>query len=203
MLIGNYLEVKIRNEKMPLNDLTAILTSETIASVFLPFIVIFAILYATLYHMNIFKKMPSIVVSFVLAIMLVMFHVLDMYHPCWDLVIIINNALPYIGIFLLGIVFLIIVCSIIGIRLDFLNKFTGTLYIGILIFIGYAFLTTVDEDCYDFDIQAIPLFDYIIPIALLALALWMLYKIFSSVGDGRSGRGRNRGNDGTGDGEIY
>lgn len=175
---------------MPLNDLETILTSEAIASVFLPFIVIFAVLYATFYNMNIFKKVPSIVVSFVLAIMLVMFHILDMYYPCWDLVVIINDALPLIGIFLLGVVFLIIVCAIIGIKLDYFKKFSSFLYFGILLFIGYAFLSGTTEECYDFgtniDIHSSPLLDYIALFALIACLIWLI-KMFSNFfgkGDG-------------------
>jgi hypothetical protein len=85
--------------------------------VLLPFILIFTIVFAILQKAEIFgpkTKNYNIMIALVMGLAVVFPHVLGYYPPDKDVVIIINHALPNVGIVLVAIVMALLILGIFG-----------------------------------------------------------------------------------------
>ncbi len=111
--------------------------------VFLPFILIFTIIFAVLQKIELFgegksRKFNSII-ALALAIGVIIPHSLNKYPPGTDVVQILNTALPNVSLFVVAIVFLLVVVGMFGGRAEWKNSWAGGIVTfiatGVLIFI--------------------------------------------------------------------
>lgn len=163
---------------MAINRLIIELENYGLTAVLLPFILIFTLIYAVLSKINLFEKNYNFVISGVMALTTVMLHVLDRYPPCWDVVVIINNAVPKISLLIIVIIFFLLVVGVVGVNLSFFNKFMSWIAIVIFIFFIYIFLTSRGEGCptYNFDFLFIPYLEFILPLLAFILIIWFITK---------------------------
>lgn len=105
------------------------LDSWGLTDVLLPFALIFAILFAILQKAKIFgeeARKVNIVVSMVIGFMVVFPHVLGVYPQGWDVVEIMNNALPNVSLIVVAIVMALILIGLFGGEATWLgNRISG------------------------------------------------------------------------------
>lgn len=118
------------------------LDSWGLTDVFLPFALIFAILFAILQKAKIFGsdgRKTNIVVSTVIALMVVFPHVLGLYPAGWDVVEIMNNALPNVSLVVVAIVMALILIGLFGGEATWLgNRISG--WIAVISFLVILFI---------------------------------------------------------------
>ena len=88
-----------------------------VSDILLPFLLIFAIVFAILEMTKIFgadKKNINVIVSLVMGLSIIFPHLTGSYPPTRDVVDIINRALPGVSLLLVAIVSLLIVLGMIG-----------------------------------------------------------------------------------------
>jgi len=94
-----------------------------VSKVILPFILIFTIVFATIEKAQILSKEEAknkkyaIVVALVVAFAVVIPHVTGAYYYGFDVVEIINNALPQVGLLLVSIVMMLLTIGLWGVKL--------------------------------------------------------------------------------------
>ncbi|MFH1916597.1 MAG: hypothetical protein ABIJ21_05000 [Nanoarchaeota archaeon] len=154
-----------------------------IMDVLLPFLLIYVLIFAILQKINLFKKGPHSGIALALALGVVIPHVMGRYPECWDVVVIINNAIPKISILLVAILaFLMIVVFVNG--SSFVAKGMGWALMAFIAYVTYVFLTS--GGCNEFDPFAIPFLQYLLPIGLFVLLIWFITR-----DEGPSGGGGN------------
>ncbi|MBC8495565.1 hypothetical protein H8D36_05400 [archaeon] len=163
-----------------------------LVDVILPFIIIFTVLYVGLAKVHLFGKEKRIrtMLALALAAGVIVPHVLQTYPPCWDVVEIINTALPNVVMIGIAIVSFMMVAAIVGFNINSASTFLGWAVIVIFGFVTYTFLTSGGQGCYHGSMQALPIswLEYILPILVFAVIIW-----FVTRGGGGGGR----------DGDIY
>lgn len=164
---------------------TLIYTLERIGltDVLLPFILIFTIVWAVLKKASILASEPklndrlSIVVATALSLIAVVPHVVGGYPGGIDVVEIINNALPSIAVLLVGIIMVLILIGIWGIKAEAGGKNIGSI-IAMLAFlvVGYIFAESAGWNIrynlfgwIDYDTQAV-----LVAILVFALIIWFV-----------------------------
>jgi uncharacterized membrane protein YozB (DUF420 family) len=107
---------------MNLQDIIIALDNIGLRDVLLPFILIFAIVFAVLSNINLFgkdKKNINVVIALVLALTVVIPHVTGTYPPGGDVVDIMNKAMPNVSLIIVAVIMLLLLVGVWGI------KFTG------------------------------------------------------------------------------
>lgn len=103
---------------MALQDALQLLDQLGFTDVFLPFILIFTIVFAVLEKIHLFgegkSKKYNSVIALSLAIGVVIPHVLGKYPAGSDIVEILNNALPNVSIVIVALVFLLVFIGLFG-----------------------------------------------------------------------------------------
>ncbi|RMF05576.1 hypothetical protein D6764_04350 [Candidatus Woesearchaeota archaeon] len=126
-----------------LEDYIRILDSWGLTDVLLPFALIFAILFAILQKAKIFgedAKRINIVVSAVIGFMVVFPHVLGLYPAGWDVVEIMNDALPNVSLVIVAIVMALILIGLFGGEATWLgNRISGWIALISFLIIIYIF----------------------------------------------------------------
>lgn len=84
--------------------------------IILPFLLIFAVLYLGLSRMKAFKKNISIVLALCISLLVIITHLKEGFSPCYDLVVIINNAMPQFGLVVLALISFVFIIAAIGIK---------------------------------------------------------------------------------------
>lgn len=140
--------------------------------VIVPFFLIFTIVYSILRKIDMFKKKQDGIIAFVMALATIIPHVTETYPVCWDIIIIINNALPKVSLIVIGIVSFLLLLGMLGVKLDQLQKFTNFAVVVIGLYIVYAFLSTPSE-CYNFHISSNWI--YLLILGLVAGLLWWIF----------------------------
>ncbi len=168
--------------------------------VILPFLLIVSILYVAIAAVPNFNRNSAIVISLSIALITIITHLLGLYPECWDVVVIINGALPKVALLIVAIVAVFLLLGIFGMNMEFFQRFLGVIGAGIIGFIAYAFLTSGGEGCNALEDLSVtfPIFDWpsfgflewLIPLFLAGLFLWFIISRF----------GRNNGGGGGGSG---
>lgn len=92
-----------------------------LSDVILPFFLVFTVVFAVLQKAMIFGKDKSdnkrfnLIIAMVMAFAVVIPHLLGSYPPNMNAVLIINNALPQVSVFVIGIVMLLLMLGVFGI----------------------------------------------------------------------------------------
>ncbi len=151
----------------------------------LPFILIFTILFVFIRRYEAFNDRIALVLSLVIALITIMTHQFGLYPPCWDVVDIINGAMPKITLFIIAIAVMFIVLSMVGIQVAFFQRILAYIAIGIIGFVSYTFLTSGGPGCeliggfsympsfFYFD-WIYDLLEWVIPIGLVVFLFWFL-----------------------------
>ena len=88
-----------------------------VTDVFLPFLLIFILVYAILQKTHILgqeKKKLNVMLSVIIGLLVVIPHVLGTYPHGWDVVQIINEAVPSVAFVLVAVVMLLILLGVFG-----------------------------------------------------------------------------------------
>lgn len=156
---------------------------ETIG-LFVPFLLVTFIVHSALKNMNMFSKRASGVISVIMGISIVMPHVMGTYPECWDLVVIINQSLPTIGLTIVGLFVFFIILGFIGFGRN-LSGFQGPVSLFFMGVVVWTFLSSGKDDlvCPRYDLGFL---ESAILLVFLFGIPWLLFKLFSG---GRRRRG--------------
>ena len=109
-----------------------------LTDVLLPFLLIFAIVFAVLDRAKIFgaeRKNINIVIAVVVALLVVIPHVTGDYPPGADVIEIMNNAIPNVSIVIIAVVMLLILIGVFGVNVNIAGKSLGGLVAMVAVFI--------------------------------------------------------------------
>ena len=109
----------------------------------LPFLLIFTIVFAVLQNTHILgrdRKNFNVIVALVLSLMAVIPHVMNTYPPGADVILIINSALPNVGVVIIAIIMLLLIMGAFGAEIDitgsgFVSGAVPIVALGIILFI--------------------------------------------------------------------
>lgn len=104
---------------MNLQSIIIALDNIGLRDVLLPFILIFAIVFAVLSNINLFgdkKKNINVVIALVLALTVVIPHVTGSYPAGGDVVDIMNKAMPNVSLIIVAVIMLLLMVGVWGIR---------------------------------------------------------------------------------------
>lgn len=153
----------------------AIFGNTDITEVILPFLLIFCLVFFLVSMTRLFKMAGAMIVGAVMGLALVIPHALGTYPECWDVVDLLNLAIPRIGIMMLIIVSFLILVVIIGLQIDAFKKYMGWFLMAVIVFIGYVFFSSGGEGCFgEGEFVLIPYLEYIIPVGLLIVAILLM-----------------------------
>ena len=114
-----------------------------LTDVLLPFLLIFAVVFAILQKVKIFgkdKKNINVILSLVIGLLVVIPHVTNSYPPGQDVVEIMNSAIPNISIILIAIVMLLILVGVFGSEVDIAGtSLAGWIALASFLVVGYIF----------------------------------------------------------------
>ena len=117
-----------------------------LTDVLLPFLLIFAVVFAILQKVKIFgkdKKNINVILSLVIGLLVVIPHVTNSYPPGQDVVEIMNSAIPNISIILIAIVMLLILVGVFGSEVDIAGtSLAGWIALASFLVVGYIFGTS-------------------------------------------------------------
>jgi hypothetical protein len=133
--MANLQSVILQLEAMGLTDLLV------------PFMLIFAVIFAILNAIKLFKKNINLVVALAISLLTIIPHITGSYPPCYDVVKIINSAAPKIGLVVISIIMFLLVVGLFGLKLNFFEKFMPYIAIVIVIITAYSFLSSNTEGC--------------------------------------------------------
>ena len=153
-----------------------------------PFVLIFAVVFAVLANVKLFKRKISIIVALVVSLLTVIPHVTGSYSKCYDVVLIINSALPKMGMVLIGMLMFLLVVGVLGVKLDFFTKALPFIVIAIAGITVYNFLTSNFLGCgviLTIPTSIIGLLPFLIP--LLVLLAIILFTIGGKDSKGKNG----------------
>jgi hypothetical protein len=100
-----------------LEEFIRIMDAWGLTDVMLPFLLIFVVIFALMAKARILgedKKKYNLVVALVIALLVVIPHVLDLYPPGGDVVDIMNTALPQVSLIAVAIIMLLILIGLFG-----------------------------------------------------------------------------------------
>jgi len=151
----------------------------------LPFFLIFVIVFAVLRKSEILgkgdkSKSYDVVVSIIIGLLVVIPHVVGLYPPNADVVVIMNRALPNIALVLVALLALFLIVGLFGGTAAWAGKLTGWVALISFILVVYIFGRAANWFQYlpdwlwwldDPDTQAL-----IIVIAVFAIVIWMITK---------------------------
>lgn len=143
--------------------------------VIIPFFLIFTAVYAVAQRVKQIKRFAG-VISFIMALSAIIPHVLGTYPPCRDVVVIIMNALPRIGIMLVIVITFFLVILLVGVS-NSIGKAAGAFIVGgSLIYIIYAFLSQPDPYCQPWFpwMIYIPWLDYLLAAGVIVGIVWFV-----------------------------
>lgn len=106
--------------------------------VILPFILIFAVVFAALQKVKIFgekNERVHIIIALVLAFAVVIPHVTYMYPPEADVVDIINTSLPQIAVVIVAILMMMVLVGLVGEEWEALKGLVGLISVLVLVYI--------------------------------------------------------------------
>ena len=98
----------------------------------LPFLLIFTVIFAILQRTKIIgdgKKNFNTIISLVFALLVVIPHILGTYPPGGDVVQIINNALPEVGLLIIGILMVLLILGVFGVKWKIMGTSWATLFL--------------------------------------------------------------------------
>lgn len=89
--------------------------------VFLPFVLVFTLVYAVLHKIKLFgkeSKQFDVMIALVMGLAVIFPHVLGYYPPDRDIVLIINHSLPNVSVVIVAIVMALIIIGVFGKRFE-------------------------------------------------------------------------------------
>ncbi|HLD42535.1 MAG TPA: hypothetical protein VJB08_00935 [Candidatus Nanoarchaeia archaeon] len=130
-----------------LDNFVRMLETWGFTDVLLPFILVFAILYALLQKIEIFghdKKNIHLVISLVIGLLFVIPHVTNTYPPNADLVNIVNQFLPTVSVLVVVVVMFLLLIGIFGAQAGWTNYFGGSIVVLAIIAVIWIFGAAAD-----------------------------------------------------------
>ena len=113
-----------------------------LTDVLLPFLLVFAVVFAILQKVKIFgsdKKNINVILSLVIGLLVVIPHVTNSYPAGQDVVEIMNSAIPNVSIILIAIVMLLILVGVFGNEWDI----AGTGFASWIAFLSFGIVTYI------------------------------------------------------------
>lgn len=123
-------------------DLIIRLENMGLTDVLLPFVLIFAIVFAVLQRAMLFgekRKNINVIVSLVIALLVVVPHVTGGYPVNADPVEIMNTAIPNVSLVIVGVIMLMILVGVFGVNVNIAGKSLG----GIVALLSFAVIVFI------------------------------------------------------------
>ena len=155
---------------------TFLLDSYVLTDIIVPFFLIFTITFILASRIDFFTKSHSVIIGMIMGLMVVIPHVYNRYPPCGDVVEIIKNSLPKISLLIVAIVCFFLILGMVGLNLNFLERFMGGIALLVFGFMIYTFLTSRGNGCFNYylNLPDIPFLDYLIPLPIFGLVIWFV-----------------------------
>src|SRR3989338_10198213 len=105
------------SQAFQLEEFIRILESWGLTDVLLPFMIFFVIIFAVLQKTRVLgddKRRFNAIISFAIAMLVVVPHVLGKYPPGADVIDIMNEAIPNVSIIVIAIIMLLIIVGVLG-----------------------------------------------------------------------------------------
>jgi len=162
------------------------LESLGLTDLLIPFLLIFAVIFSILNVIKLFKRNINIVLALVISLLTVIPHINKTYPRCYDVITIINQATPQIGLLVIAVVMFFLVVGLFGMKLDFFTKFLPIIAIGAFLATVYIFFTSSSSGCGLGNILpsiwSLPGWQYVIPGTVLVIIIWFIVR-----GKGKAG----------------
>ena len=145
----------------------------------IPFIIIFCLVYLILQGMRKFGKAPNIALSFTMALIPVVLHVLGRFPPCWDVIVMMNNSMTWFAKIMIALLVFFFILGLFGIQVSFLRRAIGWIAIGTTIVITYIMLNSRGPGCDEYRIDVIawlPYGEWIIAGAIFLFLIWLMLR---------------------------
>lgn len=115
---------------------------------FLPMLLFTAIFYAVLAKIKMFEKnRTNTILSLTLAAIITFAHLTGTIDRCWDVIAIMNTALPKLGIYIFGLLIFMIMLGIVGVAKQVTDNWKNSFLAVTLLFLIYSFLTSRGSSC--------------------------------------------------------
>ncbi len=173
------------------------LESYGLTDALLPFLLIFAVVFAILQKVKIFgkdKRNINVILALVIGLLVVIPHVTNSYPPGGDVVEIMNNAIPNVSLILISIIMLLILVGVFGSEIDIAGtSLAGWIALISLLIVGYIFGRAAGWFQYlpnwlqwldDPDTQAL-----VIILLVFGLLIWFVTKEPKKTTEGRINKG--------------
>ncbi len=131
------------SQAFQLEEFIRILESWGLTDVLLPFMIFFVIIFAILQKTRILgeeKRRFNAIISFAIAMLVVVPHVLGKYPPGADVIDIMNEAIPNVSIIVIAVIMLLIIVGVLGGERNWLGgSLSGWFAIAALIIVIWVF----------------------------------------------------------------
>jgi len=172
------------------NDLFIWFDKLGVADSLLPFLLVFTVIFAILQQVNIFgqdKKNIHIVIALIMGLVFVIPHATGTYPTGTDPVLIINNAIPNVGIVIIAIIMIMMIIGVFGHTLNV--KDSGLAAVVVVFAIGFVtYIFTQARGGWNFPNWLGFLSNPETRAILIILAVFLIIVFFIIGGDSRSAK---------------
>ncbi|MBI4151800.1 hypothetical protein HY496_02415 [Candidatus Woesearchaeota archaeon] len=174
-----------------LNTLATYFQTYGVLDFFLPFILVFTIVYATLAKIKILgegKKQFNVIVSLVLALLFVVPHILGTYPLGYDPVAVMNEALPSISLVSVAAIMVLLLMGVFGTRFaQGAVPFIALVALGFVVYIFGSALNLWNGPYDAFSWWTPELSELLVVILVFGLVIWLIVKEPTQEGRGVMG----------------
>ncbi|MBS3170102.1 hypothetical protein J4210_06485 [Candidatus Woesearchaeota archaeon] len=165
---------------------------------FLPFILVFTIVYATLAKLKIVgegKKQFNIIIALVLALLFVVPHMVGTYPLGYDPVVVLNTALPSISLVSVAAIMVLLLMGVFGTKFaQGAVPFIALVSLGFVVYIFGAALNLWTGPYDAFSWWSPQLTELLVVILVFGLIIWLIVKEPAGEGRGMMGALKKGGN---------
>ena len=171
-------------------DFVSYLTSWEMTELILPFFIIFTVLLVALERLPMFERRHATIIAAAVSLISISGHVMGFYPDCWDIVSMMQIALPKLSLVLIALAVGMAVIGFMGLNWGVLGGFVNFVGFGLLGFVAYTFITS--SQCVDswdiLDYVPDDLLAWVLGLGILGILGVGLWFIFGRGGNNGGGR---------------
>lgn len=130
-----------------LSNFIQVLMGTGFYSVFIPFFLIFVVIFIALRPVGMFTKLQRVAIGSIFAFMVIIMHVMELFPPCYNVVEIINASLPQIGIAAAVIILIMTAFALMNVTEVVSRAFYPWLYFAVFLYVIITVLTFNSNAC--------------------------------------------------------
>jgi len=143
----------------------------------LPGFIIFTVLLVALERLPMFERRHAAIIAGAISLSTVAGHIMGFYPECWDIVSMMQIALPKVSLILIALAVGMAVIGFMGLNWDIIGGFVNFVGFGLLGFVMYIFVTS--SQCVDnwYILDYIPdnLLAWVLGLGILGVGLWFIF----------------------------